>query len=193
MIKAIITDFDGTLVNTFEANFAAYTIAFKRYYLEISKDQYRECFGLRFDSFMDKMNIKDSALRDKIKKEKARVYPMCFSFLAPNTILIDFIRQAKASGIKTAIASTAQRGNLMNALNYLKLTDIFDFVIAGDAVKEGKPNPEIYFTSMTKLQVKPEETLVFEDSEVGVQAANASGANCIRINEDFFVTDENIC
>lgn len=181
MIKAIITDFDGTLVNTFEANFAAYTIAFKRYYLKISKEQYTECFGLRFDAFMDKMNITDTVLRDKIKKEKARVYPMCFSYLSPNTVLIDFIRQAKSSGIKTAIASTAQRNNLMNVLKHLDLVDIFDLIIAGDAVKEGKPNPEIYLTSMSMLNVKPEETLVFEDSEVGLQAASNAGAQVFRV------------
>ena len=190
MIKAIITDFDGTLVDTLEANYTAYMLAFKRYYYDIgyglTREQYHACYGLRFDAFMDCMYISDGDLRDKIKREKARVYPMCFNYLKPNDTLISFIRSSKTSGIRTAIASTAQRNNLMNVLRYLKLEDIFDLIIAGDAVKEGKPSPEIYLTSMRLLDVKPEETLIFEDSEVGLQAAEKSGANYIKVTKDFF-------
>lgn len=190
MIKAIITDFDGTLVNTFEANYTAYMLAFKRYYYEIgfelTKEQYKSCFGLRFDAFMDSVGIKDASIRNKIKNEKARVYPMCFNSLKINDTLVTFIRAAKNSGIKTAIASTAQKKNLMNVLNHLALTDLFDLIIAGDAVKEGKPHPEIYLTSMSLLEVSPQETLIFEDSEVGQQAAELSGANVMKITEYYF-------
>ena len=108
MIRAIITDFDGTLVDTFEANYTAYNLAFKRYYYEIgyglTREQYKACFGLRFDAFMDYMKVEDEILRKKIKKEKARVYPMCFKSLKPNLTLIDFIRKIKATGVKIAIA-----------------------------------------------------------------------------------------
>lgn len=186
MIRAIITDFDGTLVDTFEANYAAYCLAFKRYGLEITKEQYRQCFGLRFDAFMNVMKIEDADLRSNLKSEKARVYPQCFSHLKPNTTLIEFIRKAKASGVKTAIASTAQRGNLMNVLQHMHLDDLFDIIIAGDAVKKGKPDPEIYLTSMSLLEVTPSETLVFEDTEVGLQAAEQSGANVIKITENYY-------
>lgn len=190
MIKAIITDFDGTLVDTFEANYEAYMLAFKRYYYEIgyglSRSQYQSCFGLRFDAFMDYMKVYDEKLRAKIKKEKARVYPMCFSSLKPNNTLIDFIKKAKIGGVKTAIASTAQRNNLLNVLNHLEIIDIFDLIIAGDAVKVGKPSPEIYLSSMQILGVRPDETLIFEDSEVGVQAAQASKANFMIITPNYF-------
>ena len=186
MIRAIITDFDGTLVDSFEANYAAYCLAFKRFHLELSREQYRTCFGLRFDGFMNVMKIDDADLRSKIKSEKARVYPQCFDHLKPNTTLIDFIRKAKTSGVKTAIASTAQRGNLMNVLQHLHLENLFDMIIAGDAVTKGKPDPEIYLTSMSLLEVSPSEALVFEDTEVGLQAAERSGANVVKITESFY-------
>ena len=186
MIRAIITDFDGTLVDTFEANCAAYQLAFKQHGLELSREQYRQCFGLRFDAFMEVMQIDDADLRSRLKAEKARVYPQCFDHLKPNVTLINFIRKAKASGVKTAIASTAQRGNLMNVLRHLQLEGLFDMIIAGDAVKKGKPDPEIYLTSMSLLEVSPAETLVFEDTEVGLQAAERSGANVMKITESFY-------
>ena len=190
MIKSIITDFDGTLVDTFEANYQAYSKAFQRYADEIGRDlsreQYLACFGMRFDSFMTTMGITDPTLRHKIREEKAKVYPTCFSHLVPNISLIAFIRSMKATGVKTAIASTARRENLMNALTYLKLEDLFDFILAGEQVKEGKPNPEIYLTTMQMLHVIPKETLIFEDSEVGLKAAEASGANYFKITTQSF-------
>ncbi len=189
MIRAIITDFDGTLVDTFEANYVAYSKAFEHCNQKLSREQYLSCFGLRFDAFMNAIKIDNVNLRNQIKKEKARVYPLCFNHLKPNSTLIDFIHKAKASGIKTAIASTAQRDNLMNVLRYLQLDNLFDLIIAGDEVKEGKPSPEIYITTMSYLQVNPSETLVFEDTEVGLLAAEKSGANAIKITKDFFDSD----
>lgn len=185
-ISAIITDFDGTLVDTFEANYRAYDLVFKHHGLSLSREQYIDSFGLRFDAFMRKMGICDDDIRASIKKDKAHVYPRCFDSLVPNTTLIEFIHKMKQSGVKTAIASTAQKENLMNVLNHLNLTDLFDEIIAGTSVKNGKPNPEIYLKAMEVLGVSPAETLIFEDTEVGLQAAEASGANYMRITHKFF-------
>ena len=170
-IKAIITDFDGTLVDTFEANFRAYDLVFKHHGLQISREQYRTCFGLRFDAFMQQMGINEDDLKTSIKKDKAQVYPQCFDSLVPNTTLIALIRKMRQAGVKTAIASTAQKENLMN-------------VMIG--VVKGKPDPEIYLKAMDILGVTPEETLIFEDSDVGLQAAEASGASYFKISDCFF-------
>ena len=186
MIRAIITDFDGTLVDTFDANFQAYKLAFENNSLSISRDQYKACFGLRFDAFMKQIGIENDDLMASIKKEKAQIYPQCFDSLVPNTTLITFIRKMKASGVKTAIASTAQKENLMKVLNHLHLADLFDEIIAGTGVKKGKPDPEIYLKTMDVLGVPPDETLIFEDTEVGLQAAEASGASYMRITQLFF-------
>ena len=74
----------------------------------------------------------------------------------------------------------------MKVLNHLHLADLFDEIIAGTGVKKGKPDPEIYLKTMDVLGVPPEETLIFEDTEVGLQAAEASGASYMRITHLFF-------
>ena len=68
--------------------------------------------------------------------------------------------------------------------------NMFDEIIAGKDVQKGKPNPEIYLKAMDLLGVLPEETLIFEDTEVGLQAAEASGANYVKVTGAFF-DDEN--
>lgn len=177
MLKAIITDFDGTLVDTFEANLRAYQRAFADEGLTLTANRYRECFGYRFDRFMSAMGIIDDNIANRIKEAKKDYYPKYFNHLKSNHALIDLIESFKAMGGKTAIASTAHKENLMNVVNYLNIADKFSLVLAGVDVKNGKPDPEIYLKAMEALYVKPEETLVFEDSQVGIEAAKAAGAH----------------
>lgn len=186
MIKAIITDFDGTLVDTFEANLAAYRKVLGDFGVDLSREKYRKCFGLRFDAFMAALGINDEQTREKIKDAKTALYPSFFEKLIPNKALINFLESLKNSGVKIAIASTARKENLMNVLSYLGLADSFDLILAGVNVSKGKPDPEIYNLTMERLGVSPEDVLIFEDSDVGLQAAEASGAKYIRVTEDFF-------
>lgn len=186
MIKSIITDFDGTLVDTFEANFRAYQKSFAEVGLSITKEQYRHCFGFRYDRFMSEMGITSEDIALRIKEAKKDYYPDFFSFLRPNTSLILLIKSYREMGVKSAIASTARKENLMNAINYLGISDIFDLIYAGIDVQHGKPSPEIYQKSMAALGVMPEETLIFEDSEVGVAAAKASGAHVMIVSQAQF-------
>ena len=186
MIKAVITDFDGTLVDTFEANLASYQKVLGDLGIDLSREKYRECFGLRFDAFMAALGINDEQTREKIKDAKTALYPSFFKKLIPNKALINFLESLKNSGVKIAIASTARKENLMNVLSYLGLADSFDLILAGVNVSKGKPDPEIYNLTMERLGVSPEDVLIFEDSDVGLQAAEASGAKYIRVTEDFF-------
>lgn len=186
MIKAFITDFDGTLVDTFEANLLAYQEAFAKEGLTLTAEQYRECFGYRFERFMQAVGVTDAAQQQRIKEEKLLAYPRHFAHLRPNTALIQLLRSMRATGCKTAIASTARKENLLNAINHLGLADAFDIIYAGIDVKQGKPSPEIYIKTMEALGVAPSETLIFEDSEMGIQAAKVSGAQYMVVSPKQF-------
>ncbi len=181
MIKAIITDFDGTLVDTFEANLRAYQRAFDDVNMTLTAEKYRQCFGYRFERFMAAMTVQDERTAKYIREAKKEYYPKYFNFLKLNHALLGLIEGFKALGGKTAVASTARRENLMNVVNYLGISDKFDLIYAGADVKEGKPSPEIYIKAMDALDVTPEETLIFEDSPVGLQAAEASGAAYMKV------------
>lgn len=186
MIKAIITDFDGTLVDTFEANFCAYQEAFACVGKTLTLERYRECFGYRFERFMSEMDINDAAQANVIKEVKKETYPKFFDCLYLNKALISLIETFKAMGVKTAIASTARKENLMNAVTFLGIDKHFDLIFTGVDVKQGKPSPEIYLKAMKALGVRPEETLIFEDSQVGIDAAKASGAQYMVVSEKQF-------
>lgn len=185
-IKAIITDFDGTLVDTFEANLRAYQKAFANVGLNLTAEKYRECFGYRFERFMSAMGITDSRTYNYIREEKKKLYPQFFEYLRPNQSLIALISTFHEMGGKTAIASTARKENLMNVVNYLGLAPMFDLIYAGMDVKQGKPSPEIYIKTMDTLLLRPCEVLIFEDSPAGLESARTSGAYVMLVGRECF-------
>lgn len=185
-IKLLITDFDGTLVDTFEANYGAYREAFEGLGLTLTPERYRDCFGLRFDNFMSAMGISDDDVKKAIRGRKGDCYPDYFNRLKVNTPLLEIIRAFRRSGGKTAVASTAREHNLLNALRHIGAENDFDLILAGESVSHGKPDPEIYLKVLKYFGVEPSDALVFEDSEVGFKAAEAAGTRYIIINKEFY-------
>ncbi len=145
MLRLLITDFDGTLVDTFEANYRAYRQAFADCGLTLTADDYRRCFGLRFDDFMRDMGVADPSTKQLIRERKAQYYPLHFDCLTPHLPLLTFLRAFRRGGGQTAVASTAHRKNLENALTHIGAVEAFDLILAGEEVEHGKPSPEIYY------------------------------------------------
>lgn len=185
-VKLLITDFDGTLVDTFEANFLAYQKAFAMFGLELTEQQYRDCFGFRFDDFMSHMGINDNDTKNGIRLAKGDFYPLFFDKLIVNDPLLTLLKTFKNSGGLTAVASTARKENLMNALNFIDAADAFSLILTGEDVKQGKPNPAIYNKVLEKLNILPDEALIFEDSSVGISAANAAHVDYVQITKEYF-------
>ena len=87
----------------------------------------------------------------------------------------------KKLGIKICIASTASKNNIYDILDYFEMKDLFDYIITGEDVKEGKPNPEVYLKALELSDCKADEAIVYEDSEVGFQAAENANINYIKV------------
>ena len=184
-IKAFITDFDGTLAFTYAANLSAYQRAIDfatNGTYKLTNEVYSECFGYRFNEFMDAINITNENTRLLIKEKKAEYYATYASSVVINNDLLSTLKFAKLNGIKVALATTARFANVMTVLKTHNVdTEIFDIILTGEDVEEGKPNPEIYLTAMKALNVNPEETVVFEDSDIGITAAVKAGCNYIKV------------
>ena len=95
------------------------------------------------------------------------------------------LKAAKADGALTAVATSSYRTEASRVLGALGLTGHLDVVVCRDDVTVPKPDPEIYLTTMNALGVRPGETLIVEDSPVGLQAAVASGAMWVCVANQF--------
>ncbi len=185
-IRLLISDFDGTLVDTREANFLAYHKVLNDFGIHLSPEKYDSVFGMRYNEFISHFGINDAEVAARIKEQKAKVYPEFFEKIKLNNILYDLLLRFKGSAVKTALISTARKENILNVLDYFRIVDLFDILVAGEEVNKPKPDPEAFFTAMNHFGISPEETLIFEDSPPGIEAAKKSGANYIIVGDVFF-------
>lgn len=187
LVRLILTDLDGTLVDTRKANYLAYKEVFRQLGFELSKDQYFAAFGLKIEDLIRQLDMLDTTeFLNNVKEKKRVIYPEYFTYLNVNIDLLHFIEQSKRSGIKTGLVSTAQRANVMSVLKYLGLEAFFDIVVSANDISPTKPSPKPYIYAMEQMNTAPNETIIFEDSPTGLTAAEASGATYFKIDPDAF-------
>ena len=90
------------------------------------------------------------------------------------------------------IASSSGYKHINEVLEELAITKYFDFVVSGYDFKESKPHPEIYLFTAEKLQEKPENCYVVEDSTYGIQSAVAAGMKVIGLKDERFGYDQSL-
>lgn len=93
------------------------------------------------------------------------------------------LERLKKEGYQIALASSSSLKTIQRMLRQCRLEQYFESVISGEQLKESKPNPEIYLKTMERLQRKPQECLVVEDSTYGVRAGVSAGA-CVAARLD---------
>ncbi|KAJ4950564.1 hypothetical protein NE237_027396 [Protea cynaroides] len=125
-----------------------------------------------------------SKLIDTIQDWKTERYKKIIKSgtVEPRPGVIRLMDEVKAAGLKLAVCSAATKGSVVLCLENLIGIDRFkglDCFLAGDDVKEKKPDPSIYLTACKRLGVQGKNCLVVEDSVIGLQAATSAGLSCV--------------
>lgn len=181
-IKLILLDFDGTLVDTREANAGAYIEALAEVGIAIDKQEYLDkYFGMRCIEFMRSVGLKDDEEIRAVRRRKIELYPNYFHTVQLNTPLWGWCQMMRRLGAKVWIVSTGHRDNIANVMRYLNISDGIDGIITGDDVERPKPYPDCFLKAMDIVGVTPVETIIFEDSVYGLQSAKDSGASYVQI------------
>jgi len=94
----------------------------------------------------------------------------------------DVLRTCRAIGLKTALATSASKKRMTVVLDIFHLHELFDVTVCDDDVTKSKPDPEIFLKAADTLRVKPEDCVVFEDSQNGILAAKS--ANMATVGYD---------
>ena len=181
-IKLILLDFDGTLADTRMANGRAYIQALSEVGIDISIDEYTtKYFGMRCREFLRDVGIENDEDARKLRRRKVEIYPNYFDSVRLNTPLWEWCKTMRTMGIKVWIVSTGHIDNITNVMCHLNIINGVDGIISGDDVTLPKPNPECFLRAMEIEGVTPRETIIFEDSEIGLEAAERSGASYVKI------------
>ena len=186
-IKAFIFDLDGVLVDTAKYHYLAWRRLAEELNIDFSLGDNERLKGVsRMNSLQIILDIGNITLNDDKKIELAQKkntwYVEYISKLTPQDILpgvIGFLVSVRENGIKVALGSASK--NSMLILDKLNLTNYFDAIIDGTKVSKAKPNPEVFLKGAQALKVLPNQCIVFEDAEAGVEAAINAGMYCVGI------------
>lgn len=184
-LKLLLVDFDGTLADTRRANALAYVAALKEAGYELTEEEYlKRHFGVRCPDFLRSIGFTDPEQIDRIRRRKIALYPTFFDHVRLNEPLWAFCCHFRRQGGKVWVVSTGQAENLRNAMRYLKLESGIDGILSANDVERHKPHPDAFLKAMEIEGCTPEESLIFEDSAVGIEAARRSGAAYMVVNFD---------
>ena len=182
--KLAIFDMDGTLFDTKNVNYEAYCRALKEcgYDVKVDYTYYcNECNGLNYRKFLP-MIIHDISAEDmeKIHERKKAVYAQFLDKARVNQHLFDMMNLIRSHYV-IALVTTASRRNVSDILKIFQVEDYFDFLITQEDVENTKPDPQCFIKAMAKAGVDAKDTIIFEDSDVGIRAAELSGAHYVKV------------
>ena len=180
---------DGVLVNNLEVHRAAFAEFFRRYNVVRTFDDLNRVFGKGNDDIMGELMPKEVVERVGIRElgyEKEAIYREIYApIIEPQPGLLAFLAEAEEAGLRSAVGSSGYRVNVDFVLDKCHIERYFEAIVAGDEVTRCKPDPEIYLTAAAKLGLKPEECVVFEDAEAGIEAAKRAGIKVVALATTF--------
>lgn len=195
MIKLIIFDLDGVLVEAKTIHFEALNEALGEKY-SIEWDEHLSKYdGLKTSQKLEMLTKEKglpSNLYESVWTQKQKLTLNKLSSLRPSDEIYNCIKKLSDEGFKIACCSNSIRKTILTVLSKLNIIEFFDLILSNEDVKNSKPHPEIYWKAMSTIGALPDETLIVEDSPFGLLAASRSTSNIFRVESPKQVTYENI-
>ena len=186
MLKAIIFDLDGTLVDSLPYHHESWRIFFKKNNIEENDfdEIYKNYKGGGTLELMTSV-FGDIYTKDELEKmsdDKEVIFRDIYrSKIFPINGLRKFLDSLKKNNILLSIGSNAIRKNVLMTIKELGITNYFSSIICGDEVSKGKPDPEMYIETLSNLKVNKNECIIFEDSIEGITAAKNANIKAIGV------------
>lgn len=180
--EAYLFDCDGTIADSMPLHYVAWKKALGKWNCEFDEQTFYAWGGMPTAEIIATLNERQglAMVVDAVCTEKENLYYEMLPELRAIAEVVEHI-EAQHKRIPFAVVSGGTLEAVTASLTAVNLFDKFDvFVCAGD-YKKGKPDPEPYLLAAEKLSVNPKDCLVFEDTEMGIQAATAAGMASVRI------------
>lgn len=193
MIKAVVFDMDGVLIDAKEWHYDALNRALDLFGFTISRHDHLTTYdGLPTKRKLEMLSVESGLpvdLHDFINEMK-QIYTteIIHAKCRPTFIHEYALSNLKSLGLRVGVASNSIRHTVDLMMEKAHLKSYLDVMLSNQDVAKGKPDPEIYLKAMQRLSVSPRECLIVEDNENGVRAARASGAHVLVVRD---VTETN--
>ena len=189
MIKAIIFDLDGVLVETKDIHFLALNLALKKILNINNAISYKDHLN-KYDGLPTKEKLKilfgtklSKSNEKRINLEKQKITSnLIKKKIVFNKKIFKIIKYFFEKKYTICVASNAVKSTVNACLKILKIKKFIKYSLSNNDIKKPKPHPEIYIKLFLKLELSPKEILIIEDSYYGLKAARESGANVFQLN-----------
>jgi pseudouridine 5'-phosphatase len=193
-MRAIVFDMDGLMFNTEDIYTLVGQELLRRRGLVFTEELKKEMMGTppqqSFERMIDRHRLSETW--QVLAAESNRLFLEIVDLhIQPMPGLFDLLGRLEDAGIPKAIATSSAKALLDACLVNFNLHSRFQFFLTAEDVTQGKPNPEIYLTAASRLDVPPAEMVVLEDSQNGCKAAASAGAYAVAVpgehsrNHDF--------
>ena len=184
MLKGIIFDMDGVLINSEPFHYQVWKEALKKRGINLDYEIYKPCIGSTVQVLMQILHEhygvdeKDDRLSLEVKNLKQEMiekqgYPPLIPYVK------DMLERFHEAGYQMAVASSSPQEYIENVTSYWGISPYFQVLVSGEHVEHSKPAPDIFLKTADILGLLPEECLVIEDSENGCRASKAAGMTCM--------------
>lgn len=181
--KLALFDLDGTLFDTRRANWLSYRDALAPFGVELEYDYFSSfCNGRHYTVFVPELlrstGNAEMTIQEKtetVHQRKKELYGSFLNEVVLNDHLFCLI-ECMRNCYHTALVTTASRRNCTELLDFYGRQSAFDLILTAEDVKNKKPDPEGFLKAMNHFGICGKDTLVFEDSDVGIEAAEKAGA-----------------
>jgi len=180
--EAYLFDCDGTIVDSMPIHYLAWKRALAEWHCEFTEDLFYGWGGLSVAEIISRLNAMHGLQMplDAVSRRKEEFYYESLPQLKAVPEVLEHIDDQYGQ-IPFAVVSGSTRESVTASLNALKLLDKFETLVCAGDYKNSKPDPEPFLIAAARLGVPAESCLVFEDAELGVQAAKAAGMASVMI------------
>lgn len=194
MIKLIIFDLDGVLVDAKNIHYESFNLALGEY--SITWDEHLSTYdGLKTSQKLEILHKSKGLPKEKfihIWEDKQKYTLQALQSLKPSHGLKLCMDLLIKDGYKLAVCSNSIRKTVLTVLSKFDIIDKFDLILSNEDVQNSKPHPEIYWKAISKIGCLPEETLIIEDSPYGLLSASRSSSHVFRVENPKEITYINI-
>lgn len=182
MLRALIFDFDGLIVDTESSSLSSVREAYRRHGQDLPSEQWRLCVGSTVDPYdhLQRLvgpDVDLTTLREEMDaRHRAEV-----AQLGARPGLVELVAAAVTAGLRLAVASSSSRRWVEGHLERIAVLQELHAVRCRDDVRQTKPAPDVYLAALDGLGVRASEAVAFEDSPNGVQAAKAAGIYTVAV------------
>lgn len=188
MIKLIIFDMDGVLVEAKKIHYDSLNIALSELdekYIISWEDHLSKYDGLKTFQKLELLKLNKNLPEESFNSIWNRKQVLTLNLLdnlKPIKEIKDCVSRLSVDGYKIVCCSNSIRKTVLTVLSKLDIIQYFDLILSNEDVKNSKPHPEIYWSAISQMNSFPDETIIIEDSPYGLLAASRSNSHVLRVN-----------